>query len=88
MITLLVPDELTQGAFATFNAPTSTAVQFTSNHENYMHRDRDGLLSQLPAFIYNIWVFAAKKMTLADPRAFHHVDIPFDVAYRIGNVKI
>ena len=32
--------------------------------------------------------YTQQKKTTADPRAFHHLDVPFDVSYRVGNVKI
>ena len=54
-------DQLPQGAHTIFNAPNSTSVEFTSNHEDYMHRDLAGLFSQLPAFIYNMWIFKTKN---------------------------
>ena len=65
---------LPREAHATFNAPNSTSVEFTSNHEDYVRRGQDSLLSQVPAFNYNIWVYTAAKMTKKDLRAERHLD--------------
>ena len=67
---------------------TATTVEFTSNHEDYMHRGTEDLLAQLPAYIYNMWVYKVTKMTATNRHALHHLDIPFDVSYRQGMVKI
>ena len=81
-------DHLPADGPTTFNAPNTATVQFTSNHEDYMHRGHDNLLAEMPPYIYNMWVYSGKKMTGKDPRANSHVDIPFDAHYRIGNVMI
>ena len=67
---------------------TATTVEFTSNHEDYMHRGMEDILAELPVYVYNMWVYKATKLTAAHRHALHHVDIPFDVSYRQGNVKI
>ena len=67
---------------------TATTVEFTSNHEDYMHRGMEDILAELPVYIYNMWVYKATKLTAANRHALHHLDIPFDVSYRQGNVKI
>ena len=69
-------------------AVTATTVEFTSNHEDYMHRGMDNILGELPSYIYNMWVYKATKLTASDRHALHHLDIPFDVSYRQGNVNI
>ena len=66
----------------------ATTVEFTSNHEDYMHRGMEDGLAQLPAYIYNMWVYKVTKMTATNRHALHHLDIPFDVSYRQGMVKI
>ena len=67
---------------------TATTVEFTSNHEDYMHRGMEDMLAELPVYVYNMWVYKATKLTAANRHALHHLDIPFDVSYRQGNVKI
>ena len=67
---------------------TATTVEFTSNHEDYMHRNMEDILAELPAYVYNMWVYKATKLTSANRHAFHHLDIPFEASYRQGNVKI
>ncbi len=67
---------------------TAATVEFTSNHEDYMHRGMEYMLAELPAYVYNMWVFQAPKLTAANRHALHHADIPFDVSYRQGNVNI
>jgi hypothetical protein len=67
---------------------SATTVEFTSNHEDYMHRGMGDILAELPAYIYNIWVYKNSKLTSANRHALHHLDIPFDASYRQGNVKI
>ena len=68
---------------------TSThTFEFTSNHDDYMYRGLQSLLAPLPAYVYNMWVYTTKKLTEQDPRAWHHVDIPFDSSHTIGKVKI
>ena len=62
--------------------------EFTSNHDDYMCRGLDGLLAPLPAYVYNMWVYTTRKMTENDPRAWHHIDIPFDDSYKIAAVKV
>ena len=53
-----------------------------------MHRGMEDMLAELPAYVYNMWVYKATKLTAATRPALHHLDIPFDVSYRQGNVKI
>ena len=53
-----------------------------------MHRGMDNILGELPSYIYNMWVYKATKLTASNRHALHHLDIPFDVSYRQGNVKI
>ena len=53
-----------------------------------MHRGMEDVLAQLPAYIYNMWVYKVTKLTATNRHALHHLDIPFDVSYRQGNVKI
>ena len=67
---------------------SATTVEFTSNHEDYMHRGMEDIFAELPAYVYNMWVYKATKLTAANRHALHHLDIPFDVSYRQGNVKI
>ena len=40
------------------------------------------------AYVYNMWVYTTRKMTENDPRAWHHIDIPFDDSYKIAAVKV
>ena len=51
---------------------TATTVEFTSNHEDYMHRGMDNILGELPSYIYNMWVYKATKLTASDRHALHH----------------
>ena len=67
---------------------TATPVEFTSNHEDYMHRGMEDMLAELPAYVYNMWAYKATKLTAANRHALHHLDIPFDVSYRQGNANI
>ena len=67
---------------------TATTVEFTSNHEDYMHRGMDHILAGLPEYIYNMWVYKATKLTSGNRHAHHHLDIPFDGSYRQGSVNI
>ena len=53
-----------------------------------MHRGMGDILAELPAYIYNIWLYKNSKLTSANRHALHHFDIPFDASYRQGNVKI
>ena len=53
-----------------------------------MHRGMEDMLAELPVYVYNMWVYKATKLTAANRHALHHLDIPFDVSYRQGNVKI
>mgnify|MGYP003323325118 CR=1 FL=1 len=53
-----------------------------------MRRGMDNNFAELPAYIYNMWVYKAIKLTAANRHARHHLDIPFDASYRQGNVKI
>ena len=67
---------------------TATTVEFTSNHEDYMHRGMKDMLAELLAYVYNRWVYKAAKRTASNRHALHHLGIPFDVSDRQGNVKI
>ncbi len=67
---------------------TATTVEFTSNHEDYMHRGMADILAELPVYAYNMWVYKVKKLTAGNRHALHHLDIPFDVSYRQGIVNI
>ena len=66
----------------------AVTIEFTSNHDDYMHRGLDSLLASLPAYVYNIWVYTAKKMTEKDPRAWHHIDVPFECSSKIAAIKV
>lgn len=64
------------------DASNSVTVQFTSNHEDYMHRCQSDLLAPLPAYVYNMWVYTANKKTDQDPHRDMYLDIPFSSDYR------
>ena len=67
----------------------STTVDLTSSHEAYMHRSLNNeIVSQLPLYIYTMWIYTANKLTGEDPRAYHLLEIPFHTSYRIGSIKI
>ena len=53
-----------------------------------MHRGMEYMIVELPVYVYNMWVYTATKLTAANRHALHHLDIPFDVAYNQGSVKI
>ena len=53
-----------------------------------MHRGMEDMLAELPVYVYNMWVYKATKLTAANRHALHHLDTPFEVSYRQGNVKI
>ena len=42
-----------------------------------MHRGMEDMLAELPAYVYNMWVYKATKLTAANRHALHHLDIPF-----------
>ena len=44
-----------------------------------MHRGMEDMLAELPAYVYNVWVYKATKLTAANRHALHHLDIPFAV---------
>ena len=46
------------------------------------------MTAELPDYVYNMWVYKVKKLTAANIHALQHLDIPFDVSYRQGNVNI
>ena len=48
---------------------TATTVEFTSNHEDYMHRGMEDMLAELPVYVYNMWVYKATKLTAANRHA-------------------
>ena len=49
-------------------------MEFTSNHEDYMHRGAEAFLHSMPACLYNMWVYTANKLTEKDTRRDHFVD--------------
>ena len=42
---------------------TATTVEFTSNHEDYMHRGMEDIIAELPVYVYNMWVYKVAKLT-------------------------
>ena len=56
-------------------------VQFTSNFEDYMHRDTGGLFKDLPLYIYNMWVYACRKPSGKDPLAEFMLQLDFHASY-------
>ena len=56
-------------------------VQFTSNFEDYMHRDDGGLFKDLPLYIYNMWVYACSKPSAKDPLAEFRPQMDFHASY-------
>ena len=56
-------------------------VQFTSNFEDYMHRDTGGLFKDLPLYIYNMWVYACTKPSSKDPLAEFMLQLDFHASY-------
>ena len=50
-----------------FDHNSNIHVQFTSNHEDYMHRGSHPVLQALPAYVYNMWVYGARKQSSQDP---------------------
>ena len=55
---------------------TATTAEFTSNHEDYMHRGMEDMLEELPVYVYNTWVYKATKLTAANRHALHDLYIP------------
>lgn len=53
-----------------------------------MHRGMKDMFAELPAYVYDVWVYKATKLIASSRHALHHLDIPFDVSYRQGHVKI
>ena len=60
---------------------TGVNVQFTSNFEDYMHRDNGGLFKDLPLYFYNMWVYACTKPSANDPLAEFMLQIDFHASY-------
>ena len=60
---------------------SNLTVQFTANHEDYMHRDLEGLFKDLLLDFYTMGVYATKKPTSSDPLAAYMLEVPFDVSY-------
>ena len=50
-----------------FDHNSNIHVQFTSNHEDYMHRGSHPVMQALPAYVYNMWVYGARKQSSQDP---------------------
>ena len=50
-----------------FDHNSNIHVQFTSNHEDYMHRGNHPVMQALPAYVYNMWVYGARKQSSQDP---------------------
>ena len=60
---------------------TGMSIQFTSNFEDFMHRNATGLFQALPLYFYNMWVYSCKKPTHADPLERYLVQQTFDPMY-------
>ena len=73
--------EMASGGLEKLDNNASVNVQFTSNFEDYMHRDNGGLFKDLPLYIYNMWVYACSKPTDKDPLAEFMLQLPFDESY-------
>jgi hypothetical protein len=63
----------------------SMTIEFTSNHEDFMHRDMDNVFKDLPLYFYNMWVYGAKKPSTADPLAPYLLQVPFHASYGGGH---
>ena len=57
-------------------------VQFTSNHEDYMHRGSHPVMTALPAYVYNMWVYGARKQSSQDPLGDYAISFDYDVDYK------
>ena len=60
---------------------TGMNIQITSNFEDFMHRNATGLFQALPLYIYNMWVYACKKPSRADPLEKFMLEQTFDPSY-------
>ena len=65
-----------------FDHNSNIHVQFTSNHEDYMHRGGHPIMQALPAYVYNMWVYGARKQSSQDPLGDYVISFDYDVDYK------
>ena len=65
-----------------FDHNSNIHVQFTSNHEDYMHRGSHPVMQALPAYVYNMWVYGARKQSSQDPLGDYVISFDYDVDYK------
>ena len=59
--------QLRSHSAANFDSASSTEIQLTSNWQDYMHRGTGDIFADLPAYLYNMWVYSANKMSDRNP---------------------
>ena len=65
-----------------FDHNSNIHVQFTSNHEDYMHRGSHPVMQALPAYVCNMWVYGARKQSSQDPLGDYVISFDYDVDYK------
>ena len=65
-----------------FDHNSNIHVQFTSNHEDYMHRGSHPVMQALPAYVYNMWVYGARKQSSQDFLGDYVISFDYDVDYK------
>ena len=77
--------EVAENKLENMDINRSMTIQFTSNHEDYMHRDMDSVFKDLPLYFYNMWIYGAKKPSTQDPLAPYLLQVPFHPSYGGGH---
>jgi len=65
-----------------FDRNSNIHVQFTSNHQDYMRRGSHPVMQALPAYVYNMWVYGARKQSSQDPFKDNVISFDYDVDYK------
>ena len=80
--------QLRSHSAANFDSASSTEIQLTSNWQDYTHRGTDDIFADLPAYLYNMWVYSANKMSDRNPFFNKFIEVPFDDSYRARALKL
>ena len=65
-----------------FDRNSNIHVQFTSNHKDYLHRGGHPIMQALPAYVYNMWVYGARKQSSQGPLGDYVISFDYDVDYK------
>ena len=68
--------------------PPSVTLTSASYFDDWLHRGADNLLSDLPWYVYALWVYRAERVSEHDERSNLYLDIDFAPEYKLADAYV